>query len=128
MAEFDVNRKEHVVNLQGRKFVTFVGLQARLADQNKSIVGTEVEILKSPFDEGAENNQAVVRATVTIIGGKNAVTAKIQALGDASTLNVSKNIANATLRMAETRAIARALRIATRSPFTAVEEIGEEAA
>ena len=128
MAEFNPNAKEHVVTLQGRKFITFVGLQARLADQGKSIIGTEIEILRDPFaEENSTDKQAVVRATVHIIGKAGTpVTAKIQALGDASKNNVSKNIAEATLRMAETRAIARALRIATRSPFTAIEELPKD--
>lgn len=126
MAEFNPNDKNHVVSLQGRKFVTFVGLQARLADQGKSIVGTEVEILRDPFaEDNAGDKQAVVRATVSIVG-KNGVTASIQSLGDASRRNVSKTIEEATLRMAETRAIARALRLATRSPFTALEELPPE--
>lgn len=121
---FNPAAKEHVVTLQGRKFITFVGLQARLADQGKSIVGIDVEILRDPFaEDNKATNQAVVKATVSIMGNKGGVSAKISSLGDASTKNVSKNIADATLRMAETRAIARALRIATRAPFTAVEEI-----
>lgn len=120
---FDANSKEHVQNLQGRKFITFVGLQARLADQGKSIVGTTVEILRDPFEEpNTKTNQAVVRVTVKVLSDKG-VEASVQCLGDASTKNVSKNIAEATLRMAETRATARALRILSRSPFTAIEEI-----
>ena len=121
--QFNPGAKEHVVTLQGRKFITFVGLQARLADQGKHIHGLEIEIIRDPFDEdNKENKQALVRATVHVVAENGAVS-KVQSLGDASKLNVSKNIEDATLRMAETRAIARALRIITRAPFTAVEEI-----
>lgn len=122
MPEFNPNSNLHVVTLQGRKFITFVGLQARLADQGKSIVGLAVEVLRDPFaEENYEKRWAVVKVTVEIMKGD--VIARLSSLGDASMDNVSKALGEATLRMAETRAVARALRIATRAPFTSVEEL-----
>ncbi len=122
MAEFDPSKKEHVVTLQGRKYITYVGLQARLADQGKSIIGTDTEIVMNPYDsKNYDYRQAVVKVTMRIQKGD--VVAELSCVGDANTDNVSKNLAEATLRMAETRAQSRVLRIATRAPFTSFEEL-----
>lgn len=126
MAEFNPSNKNHVVTLQGRNYITFVGLQARLADQGKSIVDVDVEVLRDPFaEENYAKRWATVKVSVTAQAGD--LRGTIRCLGDASTDNVSKALGEATLRMAETRATARALRILTRSPFTAIEELPPEA-
>lgn len=126
MAQFDKNNKKHLVSIPGQgQYITVVGLQHLLADQGKSIVGMDTEILRDPFaPENYDNRQAVVRVTLHLQKGD--VKAPISSLGDASSLNVNSKMKEATLRMAETRAIGRALRVATKSNYTAFEELPAE--
>lgn len=119
---FDPNNPQHVITMSGRKFITFVGLQARLSDQGKRLVGAGSEILQNGDDH--ESGRWLVRSTLTIYHEETGTTAVIQGIGDASPNNVGKMILPHLPRMAETRAEVRALRKATRSEFTAYEEIG----
>ena len=90
------------------------------AHKQYGLAGVETEILQFP---GAENgNMAIFRATV-----KNSDGATFSAHGDADPKNTTSTIAPHLLRMAETRAIARALRWLTNSGETATVEIsGDE--
>lgn len=123
--QFDPNNSQHVVSVSGRKFITFVGLQARMADQGKGLIGTEVEVLQNGDDH--ESGRWVIKVGLTLKHWQSGEIASIQAIGDASEKNVGKMIQPHMPRMAETRALVRALRLATRSDYTAVEEIGEGA-
>ena len=68
-----------------------------------------------------ENNfAAIVRATVKTSRGT------YSAIGDASPQNVAPQIAAHFIRMAETRAIARALRTAVNIGTVAIEELGDD--
>lgn len=119
---FDPNNPQHVVSMSGRKFITFVGLQARLSDQGKRLIGAHTEVLQNGDDH--ESGRWLVRSTLKLYHDETGTTAEIQGLGDASKENVGKMIQPHLPRMAETRAEVRALRKATRSEYTAVEEIG----
>lgn len=122
MASFDPTNQQHVVTVSGRKFITFVGLQARLSDQGKRLVGAHTEILQNGDDH--ESGRWLMRATLKIYHEDTQTTAEIQGIGDASKENVGKMIHPHLPRMAETRAEVRALRKATRSEYTAAEELG----
>jgi hypothetical protein len=89
----------HIVNLQGKDFVTFPGL-LEMAHKNglNSIDSVIVSI------DHAEQT-AVFQATASGSRGRFTGT------GDASPSNVGKNIQPSYIRMGETRAIARALRL-----------------
>ncbi len=119
---FDPNNPQHVVSKGGRKFITFVGLQARLSDQGKRLVGSETEVLQNGDDH--ESGRWLMRSTLTIYHDETETTASIQGIGDASPQNVGQMIVPHLPRMAETRAEVRALRKATRSEYTALEEVG----
>ena len=90
------------------------------AHKQYGLAGVETEILQFPCAENG--NMAIFRATV-----KNSDGATFSAHGDADPKNTTSTIAPHLLRMAETRAIARALRWLTNSGETATVEIsGDE--
>jgi len=121
MAEFNPADKKHLVKLQGVPYITVVGLQARLADQGKAVVETDTEMLLSPFTN--EEKAAIVKFSCYVLDKNGNKHGPFSALGDASAETVNSKLAGATLRMAETRAYGRVLRIATRSNYTAFEEL-----
>ena len=90
------------------------------AHKQYGLAGVETEILQFPCAENG--NMAIFRATV-----KNSDGATFSGHGDADPNNTTSTIAPHLLRMAETRAIARALRWLTNSGETAIVEIsGDE--
>ena len=121
MDEFDPNDKKHLVKLQGTPYITVVGLQARLADQGKAIVETYSELLMNPYE--GDNEAAVVRFSGYVLDKNGNKHGPFAALGDASPSNVGPKLKEALIRMAETRAYGRALRVITRSQYTALEEL-----
>ena len=102
-----------VVELQGKQYPTHSGLLA-LAHAHG------LESIKTDLLNYADS-EAIVKATVTGTRGT------FEAHGDASPANVSRNIANATLRMGETRAINRALRSYLGIGATTAEELPPDA-
>jgi hypothetical protein len=108
-------KAEFIKNLQGKDFVLFPGL-LDLAHE-KGLESINTLLLQFP----SENNgwSAIVQAVV-VINSKS-----WSAIGDASPMNVGKNIAPHNVRMAETRAIARCLRFALNIGATSLEELGE---
>lgn len=103
---------KYIVNVQGKDFITFPGLLSEAHAQGLSSIDTELvnEDLSSP----------VVKATVKL-GDKS-----FTGYGDANANNVAKKVAGALIRMAETRAVARALRFACNIDMTALEELDVE--
>lgn len=107
--------QKYIKNIQGKDFVLFEGLlDAAHAAGLKSIV---TELAQIP-DEN--NGTCIVCARVTMADDR-----VFTGIGDASSGNVGKMIAPHIIRMAETRAIARALRIACNIGVTAFEELGD---
>jgi len=102
---------KYIVNVQGKDYITFPGLLAEAHSQG--LTGVETELV-TPLDLASP----IVKATVTL-GDK-----KFTGYGDANANNVAKKVAGALIRMAETRAVARALRFACNIDMTALEEIG----
>jgi len=100
-----------IVKLQGRDYLSHPGL-LRVAHEH-GLKGIECDLIS--WD--AEGRAAVMRARAE--GERGTYTA----YGDASPKNVGKMIANATLRMAETRAVNRALRLYTGLGMTTTEEL-----
>lgn len=113
MAKID---EKFIVNLQGKEFVTYEGL-LDLAHQNglKSIT---TELIQIPSKEN--NNTCIVHAKVMTENGE------FHGIGDANPSNVNSFISKHLIRMAETRAKARALRDLTNVGMIAVEELGDE--
>ncbi len=110
---------KYIVNVQGKDFITFPGLLAEAHNQGLSEITTEIV---TPLDL----NNPIVKATVKLskIEGNQIRNSSYTGYGDANSNNVAKKVAGALIRMAETRAIARALRFACNIDMTALEEIG----
>jgi len=103
--------KKYIINLQGKEFITFEGLLVLFhANKGKEIITEEVE--KSSFDS------PMFKATVS--GERGTFTGH----GDANNTNVNSMIAKHKYRMAETRAIARALRWYNNIGLCSVDELG----
>ena len=112
MASIDLDYLRRIgalVRLQGREYLSHPGL-LRVAHEHglKSITNQLVS-----FD----GESAVMRCTVEGERGQYA------AYGDANPRNVGRQVASACLRMAETRAVNRALRLYTGLGMTTTEEL-----
>ena len=109
-------REEFLITRQGRQYVLFAGLLDEA--HARGLRSIETELLQAPSPENGE--VAIVRAVVRTEEGK------FSGIGDASPENVNRSIAPHLIRMAETRAKARALRDAINVGVTAYEELGDE--
>ena len=109
-------RDEFMVTRQGKQYVLFAGLLDEA--HNRGLKGIDTELLQVPDD--SNGRVAVVKATVELEDGR-----RFSGIGDASPDNVGRNIVPHLLRMAETRAKARALRDAVNVGVTAMEELSD---
>ncbi|HEX6708993.1 MAG TPA: hypothetical protein VF068_01560 [Rubrobacter sp.] len=107
-------REEYMIERQGKRFVLYAGLLEEA--HSRGLRSIETELLQVPAKENGE--VAIVKAVIRTEEGKFA------GIGDASPLNVNRAIAPHLIRMAETRAKARALRDAINVGVTAFEELG----
>lgn len=108
-------KAEQVIEQHGRQFVTFAGLLAVAHDLGLKRVTTK--LVQIPNKENGE--VAIVWAEVEVTAGV------FSGIGDASPGNVGRQIIPHIIRMGETRAVARALRLATNTAETAIEELTE---
>src|SRR3712207_2775253 len=105
-----------MIERQGKRFVLYAGLLEEA--HSRGLRSIETELLQIPKSENGE--VAIVKAVVRTEEGK------YTGIGDASPENVNRTIAPHLIRMAETRAKARALRDAINVGVTAFEELGGE--
>jgi hypothetical protein len=105
-----------IKNIEGKDFVLYAGL-LDLAHQ-KGLTKMKVEILQNP---SADNGHlAIVRALAESRLGE-----AFMDVGDANPTNCNAKVAKHLLRMASTRAKARALRDFTNIGMTCLEELGD---
>lgn len=110
-----VNEK-FLINLQGKSFVTYEGL-LDLAHQ-RGLLSIEVEIIQIP---DKENNMTAICKAIASTEKETYVD-----IGDASPSSVNSALIPHIIRMASTRAKARALRDLTNVGMTAIEELSFE--
>lgn len=105
-----------MITRQGKQYVLFAGLLDEA--HSLGLKGIDTELLQLP--DSSNGSLAVVKATVEMEDGR-----VFTGIGDASPENVGRNIAPHIIRMAETRAKARALRDAVNIGATALEELSD---
>jgi hypothetical protein len=110
-------KREFVINRHGKDYVLYAGLLDEAHQQGLRSIKTQLVQAPTP-----QNGQvAICLAEVATEKGE------FTGLGDASPENVSRAMLNALIRLAETRAKARALRDAINVSMVAVEELAESA-
>jgi hypothetical protein len=105
-----------IIEIEGKEFVTYPGL-LDLGHQ-KGILKIEVETVQIPTKEN--DHFAVCKAIVISKTGET-----FTDVGDANPVNCSSRVSKHLLRMASTRAIARALRSFTNIGMTCLEELAD---
>jgi hypothetical protein len=108
-------KREFLVERQGKWFVLYAGLLDEAHTQGLKAIRTQ--LIQAPSMENGHT--AICLAEVTTAKGT------FTGLGDASPENVSRMMAPHLIRMAETRAKARALRDSINVGVAALEELGE---
>lgn len=111
----------HLITLSGKQYVTYEGLLDEA--HRRGLVRIATELLQTPGEHNGWT--AVCRAEIELAGEPPR---HFSGLGDASPQSVSRAIAPHLIRMAETRAKARALRDAVNVGITALEELGDDTA
>lgn len=111
---------QYIVNVQGKDFITFPGLLQEAHALGLKEIRTE--LISPPTDL----TNPVVKATVILVEDGSPLSKVFSGYGDANVNNVAKKVSGALLRMAETRAIARALRFACNIDMAALEELDAE--
>jgi hypothetical protein len=109
-------RDEFLITRQGKQYVLFAGLLDEA--HNRGLRGIDTQLVQVPDD--TNGHVAIVKATCEMEDGR-----RFSGIGDASPENVGRNIAPHVIRMAETRAKARALRDAVNVGATALEELSD---
>jgi hypothetical protein len=109
-------RDEFMITRQGKQYVLFAGLLDEA--HSRGLRGIDTELVQVPDD--ANGSVAIVKATAEMDDGR-----RFSGIGDASPENVGRNIVPHVIRMAETRAKARALRDAVNVGATALEELSD---
>jgi len=109
--EFDI--KPYIINLQGKDYITHEGL-LKLA-HHKGLANITSKIIEVNVEKGV----CIVQARVMMENGK-----MFSGLGDATPQNLNAMIKPHFIRMAETRAINRALRFATGLGMCSFDELG----
>ena len=105
-----------IVDLKGKQFVTYEGL-LDLAHQ-EGLISIDVELLQIPTKE----NDMIAIAKATVKTKDKTFTD----VGDAGPNSTNSMLRPHIIRMASTRAKARALRDITNAGMTAIEELGDE--
>lgn len=113
-------RKEFLVERQGRTFCLYAGLLDLATQYGLRSIATEIVQIPGPDN----SYTAICGAKVTM--EHDGIQRTFTGLGDAAPNNVAPAMQTCLLRMAETRAKARALRDAVNIGMAAFEELSDE--
>lgn len=113
-------RREFLVERQGRQFVLYAGLLGLGHEQGLKSIRTH--LIQIPTEE----NKRVAIVSATVILEADGKEREFHGLGDAAPSNVASAMVNCLIRLAETRAKARALRDAVNVGMAALEELGDD--
>ena len=113
-------RKEFLVERQGKQFVLYSGLLAMAHEQGLKSIATELVQIPN------ENNNRVAICTASVTLEKDGVLRAFHGIGDAAPNNVAPAMQTCLIRLAETRAKARALRDAVNVGMAALEELSDD--
>ena len=105
-----------VKQIDDKDFVLYAGLLDVAHQKNLCMV--DVDLIQHPSDEN--KNTAICKARVETMDGK-----KFSDIGDANPQNCNSKVARHLIRMASTRAKARAFRDMDNIGMTALEELGD---
>jgi hypothetical protein len=111
-----MNNDKHIITLNGKPFITYEGLLNSAHD--KGITSIVVEIIQYPTDDNKMT--AITSAIVRDKDGK-----VFSDIGDASPTSCTAKLVPHLIRLASTRAKARALRDFTNIGMCSIEELGE---
>jgi hypothetical protein len=115
-------RDEFMITRQGKQYVLYQGLLDEA--HARGLRGIDTELVQVPTAENG--NVALVKAVVEMEAADGSEGSRtFSGIGDASPENVGRNIVPHIIRMAETRAKARALRDAVNVGATALEELSD---
>lgn len=114
-------KREFLIERQGKTFVLFAGLLD--AAHSQGLAGIDTNLVQVP--NAGNDNLAIVQATVTL-AGEGGELRTFSGIGEAAPNNVAPPMRTALIRMAETRAKARALRDAINVGVTAFEELAPD--
>jgi hypothetical protein len=123
----DVRLDKRFVQMRsGRQFVAYPGLLDLLHQLSEGFFSVDTEVVQLP--DASNGMVAVCQARVRIFDPQDADVVKrsTTGIGDASPDNVSNQMRPHLIRMAETRAKARALRDAVNVGVASLEELGPE--
>src|ERR687895_2859956 len=111
-----------MITRQGKQYVLYQGLLDEA--HARGLRGIDTELVQVPTAENG--NVALVKAVVEMEAADGSEGSRtFSGIGDASPENVGRNIVPHIIRMAETRAKARALRDAVNVGATALEELSD---
>lgn len=125
--EVSINRA-FVIQRDGRDVVLVAGLVQGLVQLSGGHFDVQTEVVQLPTAENAQT--AVCTCRVTVFDPEDGRLLRVATgIGDASPGNVARHMAPHILRLAETRALGRALRhLGLGAGMVALEELGEDVA
>ena len=111
--------KKFIINIKGKDFIRFEGLLD--AAHNQGLCGVDTTLIQVP---NKDNGMVAIVQAVSHFNTKNESVNSFSGLGDASPTNVNSMIVPHIIRQAETRSVARSLRLGTNIGMCSAEELG----
>lgn len=113
-------RKDFLVERQGKTFCLYAGLLSLAHEQGLKSITTELVQIPN------ENNNRVAICTARVTLEREGILREFHGIGDAAPNNVAPAMQTCLIRLAETRAKARALRDAVNIGMAALEELSDD--